>query len=64
MKIEMVDWSYDCGDGCCYEWGVDLFIDGEKINSFSEQALALKWVLINRFGVVIEEGYEDDYDQS
>lgn len=62
MKVSLIDWNWTCGDGCCDEYGVDLYIDEEKVNSFSDQALALKWVLINRFSVVIEEGYEDDYD--
>jgi len=31
LVIELEDWDYRCGDGCCYEWGVDCTINGEKI---------------------------------
>lgn len=59
MKISLIDWDWECGDGCCVEWGTDLYIDGEKIESFPDEALALEWVLINRFSVVIEKGWTE-----
>lgn len=59
MKISLIDWDWECGDGCCTEWGVDLYIDGEKIESFPNSDAALEWVLINRFSVVIERGWTD-----
>lgn len=59
MKVSLIDYHWECGDGCCTEYGTDLYIDGEKIDSFPDETLALEWVLINRFSVVIEHGYED-----
>ena len=59
MRISLIDWDWECGDGCCQEWGTDLYIDGEKIESFPDETLALEWVLINRFNVVIEKGWTD-----
>ena len=60
MKVTLLDWDWECGDGCCHEWGTDLYIDGEKIESFPDWDQALEWVLINRFGVVIEKGWTDE----
>lgn len=60
MKVSLIEWNWTCGDGCCFEWGYDLYIDGEKIESFPSPDEALEWVLINRFSVVIEKGFEDD----
>ena len=31
LKITVSDWDYTCGDGCCYEWGTDIKVNGEKI---------------------------------
>lgn len=30
--IMFKDWTYTCGEpGCCYDWGVDVFVDGKKL---------------------------------
>lgn len=31
LDIKLKDWDYTCGDGCCYEWGTDIKVNGEKI---------------------------------
>lgn len=60
MKIETQDWDYTCGDGCCYEYGTNLFIDGEQIDErFSCKSDALEGALI-RLGFEVEEIYKDD----
>jgi hypothetical protein len=29
--IELEEWDHECGDGCCYTYGVNIFVNGEKI---------------------------------
>lgn len=29
IKIELNDWHYQCGDGCCDEYGVNLILNGK-----------------------------------
>lgn len=53
--IEINDWDRTCGDGCCYDYGVDLLLNGERItpyfcNSNGGFAEALK-ILLNKLGV-------------
>ena len=36
MKISVEYWDYTCGDGCCYDWGYDVFVDGEKIGQIND----------------------------
>ena len=31
LKIELVHWDYTCGDGCCYNYGVRLKLNGEEL---------------------------------
>lgn len=33
MKIELEYYDDTCSDGCCYTYGYDVFVDGEKIGS-------------------------------
>jgi hypothetical protein len=67
MKIETKEWDYTCGDGCCYNWGVSLFIDGKQIEDreFSDVASAYEYVLVEILGNevdYIEKEYEEDHD--
>lgn len=46
VKIELQDWYHECGDGCCTEWGTDIFVNGELMESNREDLdSALKEVL-------------------
>ena len=31
LLIELEEWDHTCGDGCCYTYGIDIFINGEQI---------------------------------
>ena len=31
VLIELEDWDHRCGDGCCYTYGVNIYINGEQI---------------------------------
>ena len=31
MIIEFREWDHTCGDGCCYLYGTEIYIDGIKI---------------------------------
>jgi hypothetical protein len=33
LKIEIEDWDYNCGDGCCYEWGSTVTVNGVKLET-------------------------------
>jgi hypothetical protein len=31
LLIELEEWDHTCGDGCCYTYGVNIFVNGEQI---------------------------------
>ena len=31
VKIELKGWDYTCGDGCCYDSGTFLILNGEEL---------------------------------
>ena len=41
LKIELVHWDYTCGDGCCYDYGVRLKLNGEELEQGLLEALKL-----------------------
>lgn len=63
LLIELEEWDSTCGDGCCYNYGINIFINGEQIedeDGSSPQQL-LKAVL-NKLGytnVKVEYKYDE-----
>lgn len=33
LKIEIEDWDYNCGDGCCYECGSTVTVNGVELET-------------------------------
>lgn len=31
LLIELEDWEYRCGDGCCYDYGTNIKVNGELL---------------------------------
>lgn len=31
LLIELEEWDHTCNDGCCYDYGVNIFVNGEQI---------------------------------
>lgn len=36
FKLEIRSWDSYCGDGCCYDWGEELFINDVMVHSGSD----------------------------
>jgi len=36
INIKLVNWDYTCGDGCCYDYGTRLEVDGVEITDYAE----------------------------
>jgi len=56
VKIILRNWDYTCSDGCCYDYGVSIEVNGEKCeNEYSGDNVedALKFTL-NKLGYEVE----------
>ena len=67
FKIESQCWDYTCGDGCCYEFGESIIINGETVTqNFCMESIQdiIKHVGIDVDNVSVEynETDEDDAD--
>ena len=68
VEIELREWHYRCGDGCCDDYGTELYLNGEKLehpegstpNFLGEDVPnALKAVLLKLgFDVSVEYTYD------
>ena len=53
-NLSVEEWDWECDDGCCYEYGVNLYLDGQEVAHSSTLAEALIDFLKN-LGYNIEE---------
>lgn len=62
-KIELINWDHTCGDGCCYDSGMTLIVDGEEITPYADNNIeeTLK-MLLDKLGVDAEITTRDDYE--
>ena len=55
LDIEFKDWEHNCGDGCCYTYGTDIYLNGERLDEqhAEDSKNALKAVL-EKLGYKVE----------
>lgn len=44
MKITLREWDYTCGDGCCYNYGTQILIDGKEVEHYDEEQIVNTYV--------------------
>ena len=61
LIVKTKSWSHTCGDGCCYTFGTDIYINEERVSTgdFNDIDLILNDVL-QKLGYEIEIEYCDD----
>jgi hypothetical protein len=62
LKIEVVQWTHDCADGCCTDYGIDVFINGEEVSSRTEDITQILSNVLEHLKIdaEIKYTYEDD----
>lgn len=62
MKIETKDYFWECGDGCCTQYGTHLYIDGRLLEDreFSSSGDAYLYILQEVLGYEVDFIYEDE----
>jgi hypothetical protein len=61
MKIETKDYRWECGDGCCTEYGITLYIDGKEVEdrAFGSIQEAYQYIIEDILGHEVYQ-LEDD----
>jgi len=62
IKIGLKSYEYECGDGCCYEQGDLIYVDGEQIGDTAANSVenTLQLVLSHLGYDVSIEGLDKD----
>jgi hypothetical protein len=51
LLIELEEWDHTCNDGCCYDYGVNIFVNGEQIeDEDGSNPHQLLKVVLNKLG--------------
>ena len=58
LNIEFEDWEHTCGDGCCYTYGTDIYLNGEKLDEqYAEDSKNALKVVLEKLGYKVEINY-------
>ena len=51
ITITLNHWDYECGDKCCYDYGTELYVNGEMITTQADHNLEdTIWNLLTHLG--------------
>ena len=58
LLIEFKDWDHTCVGGCCYTFGTDIYLNGQKLNeqNAEDSKNALK-VILEKLGYKVKFNY-------
>ena len=62
LKIELKDYIYECGDGCCTDYGTIVKVNGEKMPYHNQDVGTILRQVLEHLGyeVEVEEIYDWD----
>jgi len=53
--IKLVDWDYECADGCCFDYGQDIYLNGKQLDeSHAENNENALIAVLNELGYEVE----------
>ena len=58
LEIDLIDWDHTCGDGCCYTYGQDITLNGEKLDEQNaEDSKNALTAILTKLGYNVEINY-------
>ena len=50
ININLQEWDYTCGDGCCYMYGTKIYVNGQELEEDGHEPHALLYAILNHLG--------------
>ena len=58
LEITLEEWEHTCGDGCCYFYGEDIYLNGEKLDEQNaEDSKNALTAVLTKLGYNVEINY-------
>lgn len=54
LNIELNDWMYECGDGCCTTYGTTTKVNGVEIDNINEDREIILQKVLEHLGFEVE----------
>ena len=54
IKIEIDDWMYDCGDGCCTNYGTTTTVNGKEMPLINQDSGTIVRMVLEHLGYEVE----------
>lgn len=65
-QIILRDWDFTCGDGCCYDYGTELIVNGEVLTKYFDSNngdyIEQLQAIFDKIGANVEINKEHDYE--
>lgn len=58
ITLTLEDWDYTCADGCCYDYGTDVIINGERVSTYQSNLEQTLREVLEYLGHKVEIKYE------
>lgn len=52
--IELEDWDHTCGDGCCYDWGTTIKVNGVTLEQDGDSVQGSLRAVLEHLGYTVE----------
>lgn len=54
VNIKLIDWDSECADGCCYDYGVKVFVDGVEVANTDGDREVILIAVLKHLGYEVE----------
>ena len=62
IKIELKDYSYTCGDGCCDMYGTVTTVNGERLECENSDTATIIQIILEYLGHEVEVIETEEYE--
>ena len=62
LKINLTEYGYSCGDGCCYNYGTITTVNGVELPCHNQDAGTILSQVLEHLGYKVEIEYGDDVE--
>lgn len=61
VKIKLHEWTYECGDGCCFDYGTEVSVNEKVISKNTDDIGGVIQAILNELNINCEIEHSNDY---